>query len=183
MPARPRRVARRWRRSPPRPRCGRSSMSRPRRRPNRWTWRRPNEPLDAGGARRSAELPCPSPRRRLRRRPAATARRARSSRCPGADQSDAGSRHHPRRPRQARACPHGRHREPGLLARRGGQPQRVRRARPDCRSAPSRAPPTRSTASSPICSSPMLREWLDRELPGMVERLVSAEVARLSGRG
>ncbi len=30
---------------------------------------------------------------------------------------------------------------------------------------------------------PMLREWLDRELPAMVERLVSAEVARLSGRG
>ena len=30
---------------------------------------------------------------------------------------------------------------------------------------------------------PMLREWLDRELPTMVERLVSAEVARLSGRG
>jgi len=30
---------------------------------------------------------------------------------------------------------------------------------------------------------PMLREWLDRELPSMVERLVSAEVARLSGRG
>ncbi len=29
---------------------------------------------------------------------------------------------------------------------------------------------------------PMLREWLDRELPAMVERLVSAEVARLSGR-
>ena len=30
---------------------------------------------------------------------------------------------------------------------------------------------------------PMLREWLDRELPSLVERLVSAEVARLSGRG
>ena len=30
---------------------------------------------------------------------------------------------------------------------------------------------------------PMLREWLDRELPAMVERLVAAEVARLSGRG
>jgi cell pole-organizing protein PopZ len=30
---------------------------------------------------------------------------------------------------------------------------------------------------------PMLREWLDRELPALVERLVSAEVARLSGRG
>ncbi|WP_019833490.1 DUF2497 domain-containing protein [Sphingomonas sp. PR090111-T3T-6A] len=30
---------------------------------------------------------------------------------------------------------------------------------------------------------PMLREWLDRELPTLVERLVSAEVARLSGRG
>jgi hypothetical protein len=29
---------------------------------------------------------------------------------------------------------------------------------------------------------PMLREWLDRELPALVERLVSAEVARLSGR-
>ena len=29
---------------------------------------------------------------------------------------------------------------------------------------------------------PMLREWLDRELPAMVERLVAAEVARLSGR-
>jgi cell pole-organizing protein PopZ len=30
---------------------------------------------------------------------------------------------------------------------------------------------------------PMLREWLDRELPALVERLVAAEVARLSGRG
>ncbi len=29
---------------------------------------------------------------------------------------------------------------------------------------------------------PMLREWLDRELPALVERLVSAEVSRLSGR-
>ena len=28
---------------------------------------------------------------------------------------------------------------------------------------------------------PMLREWLDRELPGLVERLVSAEVKRLAG--
>jgi len=28
---------------------------------------------------------------------------------------------------------------------------------------------------------PMLREWLDRELPGIVERLVSAEVKRLAG--
>jgi uncharacterized protein len=27
---------------------------------------------------------------------------------------------------------------------------------------------------------PMLRDWLDRELPGIVERLVSAEVSRLS---
>ena len=30
---------------------------------------------------------------------------------------------------------------------------------------------------------PMLREWLDRELPGIVERLVEAEVKRVSGRG
>lgn len=30
---------------------------------------------------------------------------------------------------------------------------------------------------------PMLREWLDRELPTLVERVVAAEVARLSGRG
>lgn len=30
---------------------------------------------------------------------------------------------------------------------------------------------------------PMLREWLDRELPTLVERMVSAEIARLSGRG
>ncbi|WBO24206.1 DUF2497 domain-containing protein [Sphingomonas abietis] len=30
---------------------------------------------------------------------------------------------------------------------------------------------------------PMLREWLDRELPTLVERLVAAEVSRLSGRG
>ncbi len=29
---------------------------------------------------------------------------------------------------------------------------------------------------------PMLREWLDRELPTLVERMVSAEIARLSGR-
>ncbi len=29
---------------------------------------------------------------------------------------------------------------------------------------------------------PMLREWLDRELPALVERLVAAEVSRLSGR-
>ncbi len=29
---------------------------------------------------------------------------------------------------------------------------------------------------------PMLKEWLDRELPSIVERLVSAEVSRLSGR-
>ena len=29
---------------------------------------------------------------------------------------------------------------------------------------------------------PMLREWLDRELPSIVERLVEAEVKRLSGR-
>jgi cell pole-organizing protein PopZ len=28
---------------------------------------------------------------------------------------------------------------------------------------------------------PMLKEWLDRELPGIVERLVSAEVKRLAG--
>ncbi|USI72686.1 DUF2497 domain-containing protein [Sphingomonas morindae] len=30
---------------------------------------------------------------------------------------------------------------------------------------------------------PMLRDWLDRELPGIVERLVAAEIARVSGRG
>lgn len=30
---------------------------------------------------------------------------------------------------------------------------------------------------------PMLREWLDRELPTLVERMVSAEITRLSGRG
>jgi uncharacterized protein len=30
---------------------------------------------------------------------------------------------------------------------------------------------------------PMLSEWLDRELPALVERLVSAEIARVSGRG
>jgi uncharacterized protein len=30
---------------------------------------------------------------------------------------------------------------------------------------------------------PMLREWLDRELPTLVERMVSAEISRLSGRG
>lgn len=29
---------------------------------------------------------------------------------------------------------------------------------------------------------PMLREWLDRELPGVVERLVQDEIKRLSGR-
>ncbi|MDB5738758.1 MAG: hypothetical protein JWO65_2426 [Sphingomonas bacterium] len=29
---------------------------------------------------------------------------------------------------------------------------------------------------------PMLREWLDRELPALVERLVAAEVSRLAGR-
>ena len=29
---------------------------------------------------------------------------------------------------------------------------------------------------------PMLREWLDRELPTLVERMVSAEISRLSGR-
>jgi len=29
---------------------------------------------------------------------------------------------------------------------------------------------------------PMLREWLDRELPSMVERMVQAEITRLSGR-
>jgi uncharacterized protein len=28
---------------------------------------------------------------------------------------------------------------------------------------------------------PMLREWLDRELPTLVERVVTAEVRRLSG--
>jgi cell pole-organizing protein PopZ len=30
---------------------------------------------------------------------------------------------------------------------------------------------------------PMLREWLDRELPALVERMVSAEIGRISGRG
>lgn len=30
---------------------------------------------------------------------------------------------------------------------------------------------------------PMLREWLDRELPALVERLVAAEIQRVSGRG
>lgn len=30
---------------------------------------------------------------------------------------------------------------------------------------------------------PMLRDWLDRELPGIVERLVAAEIQRVSGRG
>jgi len=30
---------------------------------------------------------------------------------------------------------------------------------------------------------PMLREWLDRELPALVERMVAAEIARLSRRG
>ncbi len=30
---------------------------------------------------------------------------------------------------------------------------------------------------------PMLREWLDRELPTLVERMVSAEISRVSGRG
>ena len=29
---------------------------------------------------------------------------------------------------------------------------------------------------------PMLREWLDRELPSMVERMVAAEIGRVSGR-
>ena len=29
---------------------------------------------------------------------------------------------------------------------------------------------------------PMLREWLDRELPAVVERLVAAEITRISGR-
>jgi cell pole-organizing protein PopZ len=29
---------------------------------------------------------------------------------------------------------------------------------------------------------PMLREWLDRELPALVERLVAAEIGRISGR-
>ncbi len=29
---------------------------------------------------------------------------------------------------------------------------------------------------------PMLREWLDAELPAIVERLVAAEIARISGR-
>ena len=29
---------------------------------------------------------------------------------------------------------------------------------------------------------PMLREWLDAHLPGMVERMVSGEVKRISGR-
>jgi uncharacterized protein len=30
---------------------------------------------------------------------------------------------------------------------------------------------------------PMLRDWLDRELPALVERLVEAEIKRVSGRG
>ena len=30
---------------------------------------------------------------------------------------------------------------------------------------------------------PMLREWLDRELPSLVERMVQAEITRVTGRG
>jgi hypothetical protein len=30
---------------------------------------------------------------------------------------------------------------------------------------------------------PMLREWLDAQLPGIVESMVSKEIARISGRG
>jgi cell pole-organizing protein PopZ len=29
---------------------------------------------------------------------------------------------------------------------------------------------------------PMLAEWLDRNLPGMVERMVKAEIARIAGK-
>jgi cell pole-organizing protein PopZ len=30
---------------------------------------------------------------------------------------------------------------------------------------------------------PMIKEWLDAHLPGLVERLVAREITRVSGRG
>ncbi len=30
---------------------------------------------------------------------------------------------------------------------------------------------------------PMLAEWLDKNLPGMVEKMVQAEIARIAGKG